>query len=131
MKLPFAIAILSGALCVSAYAEDKSSLTKKGAKLLTGPEKAALYPGKTMRGTTYDKNGKKVATWTLVYAKDGKKTVKVRSKTIERKWWVNGNKFCETGARDGKTTCSGNVYKLSNQCYAFHSNGAVNFKMNC
>ncbi len=131
MRLLFTVAALSITLCMSAHAEDKSSLVKKGAKPLSGPERAQLLPGKTMKGTSYDASGKKVATWSVTYAKDGKKITKLGGKTIERKWWVEGNKFCEQLTGSGKATCEGGIYKLASKCYTFHSNGAIQNEMSC
>ncbi|WP_436640101.1 hypothetical protein [Microbaculum sp. FT89] len=131
MKLAIATTLLSAMLCVSAFAEDQSSLVKKGAKPLTGPEKAQLFPGKTMKGTSYDQAGKKVATWSVTYTKGGQKILKLGGKTIERKWWVDGSKFCEQLANSGKTTCENGPYKLASKCYTFHSNGSIQNEMSC
>jgi len=131
MKLPIALTVLSLLLCQSAIAEDKSSLVKKGAKPLSGSEKAQLFPRKTFKGTSYDPAGKKTGTWSLTYAKDGTKTVKVAGRTITRKWWIDGSKFCEQLASSGKTTCQDGPYNLASKCYTFHSNGTIQYEMNC
>ena len=131
MKYLLLISALSIALSTTAYAEDKSSLVKKGAKPLSGTEKAQLFPGKTMKGVSYDPSGKQVASWSVTYAKDGTKITKVNGKSVERKWWVDGKKFCEQLTGSGETTCADGPYKLASKCYTFHANGAIQNEMSC
>ena len=131
MRLPIVLALACCVISGSALALDKTSAVNKGAKLLTGPEKASLFPGKTFKGSSYSPDGKKVATWSVKYAKDGTKTTTVNGKKIDRKWWVDGNKFCEQLASSGKTTCDDGPNKLGSKCYTFHSNGAIQNEMGC
>lgn len=118
-------------VATAAHAEDKASLTKQGAKLLSGQELASLVVGKTSKGESFNEKGERVATWTSQYSKDGRKIVSVGGKRYDRKWWMDGGNFCETLVRDGSTSCKPSTYKLGSSCYGFHGNGMVKDKFRC
>jgi hypothetical protein len=118
-----------------AMAQDMATLTGKGAKLLTGEQKEALLVGRTFDGVTFDETGKEIAHWTLQYAKDGAKIVEadVNGNTIQfvRKWWMDGDAFCEQATVDDQSMCEDLLYKLDSKCFTFYENGGIRNEMSC
>ena len=142
MKISSLAICLAAGLLISAqpaFASQKSDLQKQALKKMNNKDIAALYVGgRTCRGDAFNDKGKKTSSFKNVYKKDGLliKTVKRVGKSAdrrERKWWMDGNKFCETLYKSNKPWCDHTkiFYQAKNTVYSFHKNGNMQFKFKC
>jgi len=141
MKIRSLAICLAAGLLISAqpaFASQKSDLQKQGLKKMNNKAVVATHVGKTCRGSGYDDKGKKIWSSKNVYKKDGLliKTVTFVGKPADRrkrKWWMDGNKLCETLYKTNKPWCDHTkiFYQAKNVVYSFHKNGNIKFKISC
>ena len=124
-------------LAQPANASQRSDLEKKGLASVTGKELAEVYVGKTCRSKAFDGAGKVKSTSKNVYKKDGT-VIKTSTRsgspeTRNRKWWMDGSRFCETLFDNDKPYCKGNeiFFRLKNKLYYFTKKGAIKGEITC
>jgi len=131
-SIKWALAVLSALLSLSissAAASDKSDLEAKGLKPASGEEIRTLKVGKTCVATGFDEAGKEQMTSTNSYREDGT-AIKVQgSDSRQRRWWMDGTRYCETLYANDQEWCGAHevFHKLDDQLYIFRDNGKIQF----
>ena len=141
MKIHSLVICLAAGICILAQpasASQKSDLENQGLKKMSGKDVSAMQIGRTCRGVSFDVKGKKKTSFKNTYRKNGSVTKAVTrvGESVdkrERKWSMNGNKFCETLYKSNKRWCDHAkvFHRVKNDAYIFHKNGAVQVKFAC
>jgi len=97
-----------------------------------------MYVGKTCNSTVFNKDGDIVSNGTNIYSVDGtvtKTNAKVGEapETRNRKWWMDGSKFCETLYGNDEPWCGAHevFYRLDDKLYGFDKTGWTKFEIVC
>ncbi|MEW4459326.1 hypothetical protein AB1K42_14630 [Roseibium algicola] len=113
-----------GTVLAIAVGNAEAKSIPQDAQPLSDAEQIELMSGKEIKGTFYNKSGKKAGTFTSEWNSDGvKKTSltptgqKTQSKTL--KWYVKNGQFCDQSYRTEKYVCGtkGQWFKAGGTCF--------------